>query len=152
MRYLTWEDINFEDQVIYIRPKQITQNERFRVKNRRSRLIPILLEVEAVLKSLPKRSDRWVFTNSRGNTFSSDTIRQEFRKICKSAGLPIKKLYLTRHSWTSIAYEKGVPEPAIQAAGGWNDPKTMRRYNHSGANREYVNKAFQENFSIDEEK
>jgi integrase/recombinase XerD len=152
LRFLTWEDINFQDKVINIRPKQISKDEKFRVKNRRPRIIPLLPQVEVVLKSLSKKSDRWVFTNSRSNTFSNDTIRQEFRKICEAAGLPLKKLHLTRHSWTSIAYEKGVPEPAIQAAGGWSDPKTMRRYNHSGANREYVNKAFQENFSIGEEK
>lgn len=148
LRYLTWEDIDFEEKVIYIRPKQITQSEKFRVKNRRPRLIPILPEVEAALKTLAKRSDRWVFTNSRGKTFSNDIIRQQFRKICKAAGLPIKKLHQTRHSWTSIAYQKGVPEPAIQAAGGWADAKTMRRYNHSGQNKEFVIEAFKKNFSI----
>ena len=111
-------------------------------------MIPILPEVEAVLKTLTKRSDRWVFTNSRGKTFSNDIIRQQFRKICKAAGLPIKKLHQTRHSWTSIAYQKGVPEPAIQAAGGWSDAKTMRRYNHSGQNKEFVIEAFKKNFSI----
>jgi integrase/recombinase XerD len=152
LRFLTWEDINFQDKIINIRPKQVSQNMKFRVKNRRTRIIPLLPQVEEALGSLARKSDKWVFTNSRGNTFSNDTIRQEFRKICEAAGLPVKKLHLTRHSWTSIAYEKGVPEPAIQAAGGWSDAKTMRRYNHSGANREYVNKAFQEKFNIGEEK
>jgi len=152
LRFLTWDDINFQDKVINIRPKEVNNGEKFRVKNRRPRAIPLLPEIEAVLKSLPKRSDRWVFTNSIGNTFSNNAFRDKFRKICKVAELPIKKLHLTRHSWTSIAYEKGVPESAIQAAGGWIDPKTMRRYNHSGANQDYVNKAFQENFIIDNKK
>ena len=151
LRYLTWDDIDFEGKVIYIRPKQITQNEKFRVKNRQSRLIPMLPEAEAALKSVPKKSNRWVFTNSIGKTFSNDIFRRQFRKICEAAEVPIKKLHQTRHSWTSIAYQKGVPESAIQAAGGWTDAQTMRRYNHSGQNREFVIEAFKKNFSIGKE-
>ena len=151
LRYLTWEDIDFENKVIYIRPKQITPNQKFRVKNRKPRLIPILPEVEEALKNLRKRSNRWVFTNSLGKTFANNTITHQFRKICKIAGLPVKKLHQTRHTWTSIAYQKGVPESAIQAAGGWSDAKTMRRYNHCGENREFVIEAFKKNFSIGKE-
>ncbi len=68
--------------------------------------------------------------------------------MCRAASLPVKKLHQTRHSWTSIAFEKVVPEPAIQVAGGWTDVKTMRRYNHSGQNREFVIDAFKKNFTI----
>lgn len=147
LRFLTWENIDFKSKEINIRPKQITPNKKFRVKGRKPRVIPMSLEVEQAIKSLPKKSDIWVFTNSRGNIFSTDTIRTVFRKICKTAGLPVKKQHKTRHSWTSIAFEKGVAPSAIQSVGGWTKAATMERYNHSGQNKEFLKDAFKD-FSI----
>lgn len=148
LMYLTWEDIDFKKGIITIRPKQLDNGKLFRVKNRQERAItmtPVLLEA---LKKMPHKSDKWVFTNSVGKTFSTDTIRKQFRNICKIAGLPIKKLHKTRHTWTSYSFEMGVPAPIIQSQGGWKKVDTMNRYNHSGQNLEYVKREYLDKFKL----
>lgn len=147
LRFLTWDDLDLIKGKIYIRPKQVSQDFYFRVKNKEIRDIPIALELMPILKSLPHKSDRWVFVNSRGNTFSVDTIRTAFRKICKAAGVPVKKQHMTRHTWASQSSQQGVPLDVIQKIGGWKNPKTMDRYKHLSDS--YMDKIFKDKFSLE---
>ncbi|MCX5693687.1 MAG: tyrosine-type recombinase/integrase [Candidatus Omnitrophica bacterium] len=150
LRFLTWNDIDFARKKIYIRPKQVTPTLFFKPKTRELRDIPLHQELFPALQSLLHKSDKWVFVNSVGNFLSVDVIRQEFRKICKVAGLPVKALHKTRHTWASLSTEAEVPLDVIQAIGGWKDPKTMEKYKHLADN--YKSKVFKERFTLKEHK
>jgi integrase len=132
LRFLTWADIDFNRSRIYIRPKQVNSSISFNPKNKDIRDIPIHPELMPALKTLPRKSERWVFVNSLGHFFPQDAIRTEFRKICAEAGVPVKCQHKTRHSWASQSSESEVPLDVIQAIGGWRDSKTMNRYKHLG--------------------
>lgn len=146
LRFLTWEDIDLEAGRIFIRPKKINDKFSFEPKDKEIRTIPIHQNLLPILKSLPKKNDRWVFVNSVNNIISQDKIRQEFQKICKVADLPIKKLHKTRHSWASLMTQDGVPLDVIQELGGWNDPDTMNRYKH--LSEDYKARIFRERFRL----
>lgn len=146
LRFLTWNDIDFVRERIYIRPKQVTPTLFFKPKTRELRDIPIHPELLPILQSLPHKSNKWVFVNSTGHFFPIDAIRQKFRKICKTAKLPVKALHKTRHTWASLSTEAEVPLDVIQAIGGWRDPKTMEKYKHLADN--YKSRIFNERFSL----
>jgi integrase len=147
LRFLTWDDLDLSKGKIYIRPKQVSPDFYFRVKNKEIRDIPIAPELMPILKSLPHKSDRWVFVNSKGNTFSVNPIRTAFRKICRVAGVPVKKQHMTRHTWASQSSQQGVPLDVIQKIGGWRNPKTMDRYKHLADS--YMDKIFKDKFSLE---
>jgi len=150
LRYLSWEDIDFKKGKIYIRPKQVTPIIYFRPKGKEVREIPATQELLAILKELPHKSGKWVFVNSRGNLYATDTIRTAFRKICKAAGVPVYKQHKTRHTWASQATQQGVPLDVIQKLGGWKNPKTMEKYKH--LSESYMDKVFKSKFSLEVKK
>lgn len=145
LRFLTWNDVDFAKEKIYIRPKQVNPNLYFKPKTKEIRDIPIHQELLPILQALPHKS-KWVFVNSVGNFFSLDIIRQVFRKICKAAGLPVRCLHKTRHTWASLCTEAEVPLDVIQAIGGWKDPKTMDKYKHLAESHKA--RVFKQRFSL----
>lgn len=147
LRFLTWADIDFVKERIYIRPKQVTPTLFFNPKTKEIRDIPIHQELLPTLQSLPHKSKKWVFTHLEGHIFSPDTIRKKFQKICKTAGLPVRALHKTRHTWASLSTEAEVPLDVIQAIGGWKDPATMEKYKHLAES--YKARVFKERFSLD---
>lgn len=150
LRFLTWNDIDFKREKIYVRPKQVTPTLFFRPKGKEVREIPLHQELLPILQSLPRKSDRWVFVNSVGHFFSANIFWTQFRKICKAAELPVKALHKTRHSWASQSTEAEVPLDVIQAIGGWKDPQTMDKYKHLTSG--YKTRIFKERFSLEQDK
>lgn len=146
LRYLTWEDLDLERGCIYIRPKRINEKLIFEPKDKEIRTIPIHPELLPILEELPKKNDRWVFVNSLNKILGQDKIRQEFRKICKAAGLPVEKLHKTRHSWALLMTECGVLLDVIQELGGWADAETMNKYKHLA--EDYKARIFKERFTL----
>lgn len=147
LRFLAWDDLDLDKGKICIRPKQVSPDFYFRVKNREIRNIPIAPELMLILKSLPQKNNRWVFTNSKGSTLSVNIIGAVFKKICRVAGVPVKKQHITRHTWASQSSQQGIPLDVIQKVGGWKNPKTMEKYKHLADS--YMDKIFKEKFSLE---
>ena len=54
-----------------------------------------------------------------------------WREARKRAGLPESLVFHSaRHYMASAMLRAGVPQPVVQKAGGWADPKSMFRYSH----------------------
>lgn len=150
LRFLAWDDLDLDKGYIYIRPKRVSDKFTFEPKDKEIRNIPIAYNLLPIFKSLPKKHDKWVFVNSVNKIISADKIRQEFQKICKFAGLPVKKLHKTRHSWASLMTQDGIPLDVIQDLGGWSDPETMNRYKH--LSEDYKARIFREKFTLGNKK
>ena len=129
LRFLTWKDIDFKNNKIIIRPKQVSEKEYFKPKTWQTRDIPIHPELLPVLQSLPKVS-KWVFPSSNGKSLSRNKIYDEFQKILDKANITRTKVHILRHTWASHAAMAGVPLDVIQKIGGWKDRAVMDKYKH----------------------
>jgi len=129
LRFLTWEDIDFNRKVIIIQHKKISLSLKFKPKTDKIRNIPIHKELLPVLKSLPKKS-KWVFCNSKCNYIPKNEIRDKLRQICGIVDIPMAKVHTFRHTWTAHSIMKGLPLDVVQKIGGWKSKDMIERYKH----------------------
>ena len=129
-RWLTWDDINFENNVIHIRPK-----EGWQPKTGDQRIIHISAELRQVLAELPRNS-RWVFSAPRTGRYpaadrqvSDRRALAHLKTVLKKLGLP-GHLHTFRHSFISHFLTSGVAESVVRAWVGHIDPEIMKLYTH----------------------
>ncbi|HKQ50368.1 MAG TPA: tyrosine-type recombinase/integrase [Phycisphaerae bacterium] len=120
-RFLTWEDIDWERKVLLVRPG-LKNGVFWQPKTRQSiRRVPIVPELEAILRRLQKTSHRriWVFETRRGTQLSTSHPTLCFRKICDSLGFSKRfVLHSLRKFWASTVAEQGMePMLMIKALG-----------------------------------
>ncbi len=83
-----------------------------------------------VLNRLPHRN-RWVFpAPSRPGPIRSDALHRYWRTLCEMADLRDVRLHDLRHSYASIALNRGETLPTIGRLLGHRDPATTLRYTH----------------------
>ena len=128
MLALKWENVDLENQVMYIRGATVRGSnglvEKKQNKSKKSRrsvpIIPPLLEAM-------KRVEH------EGNVvkMGGDTVLKQVKKICAEAGITVVDLHGLRHSFASLAYHLGIPEMIAAEIGGWDDLTTMHNiYTH----------------------
>ena len=104
LRFLTWEEIDFEREVITIRNKP-----GFTLKNRQFHTVPLNKELREIL--LPLRKDRGrCFSGPKGRQQARDSeLSREFeRLVVRPSGLPHFSLHTLRHTFASHLVMKGV--------------------------------------------
>lgn len=90
---LLWSDINFEKGLIHIRGTKTELSDRY---------IPILPELENILKRIPKKGNK-VFHHR------ADYVSKTFKKIC-----PTHKLHDLRHTFATICLENDINIKVVQ--------------------------------------
>lgn len=129
-RWLTPEDIDHENRVVWIRAKP-----GWRPKSGDVRSIPMSPELEELLASIPKNR-RWVFqklggdgSDARANQISERRTLEHLKRVLKRLGLT-GKLHTFRHSFISHAIVNGVPPAVVRSWVGHVDDRILARYTH----------------------
>ena len=128
MLALKWENVDLENQVMYIRGATVRGSnglvEKKQNKSKKSRrsvpIIPPLLEAMKQVKH-------------EGNVvkMGGDTVLKQVKKVCSETGITVVDLHGLRHSFASLAYHLGIPEMIAAEIGGWDDLTTMHNiYTH----------------------
>lgn len=129
-RWLTWDDVNFENKVIHIRAK-----EDWQPKTGNERVIHLSVELCQVLVQLPRYSE-WVFTAPQtvrypaaGRQVSDRRALAHLKTVLKKLGLR-GHLHTFRHSFVSHALTSGVAESIVRSWVGHIEPQIMKIYTH----------------------
>jgi integrase len=130
LKHLTWDDVEFESGVLFVRPK-----DGWQPKSGDQRAIPMTPVVREVLSQRP-RDARWVFTAPRSRQYpdgkhfvSERRLLAYLKSVLKQLKLP-GHLHTFRHSFISHALTSGVPEAIVQHWVGHVDREVLNLYTH----------------------
>lgn len=88
---------------------------------------PLSSEACTVLDQQRGLHPEYVFSDQRGRA-PVGSIKTCWRKACARAGVPGLKPHHLRHTWAAWHKLAGTPDAALQALGGWSDPRMVQRY------------------------
>ena len=126
LKWLTWDDTDFQNNVIHVQAKDDWQPKTGDV-----RAIPLSAKARDVLKQLP-RDHRWVVTAQPSGKYPAGDRQISERRLLaylKRLGLP-GHLHTFRHAFISHALTSGVPEAIVRQWVGHVDRDVMQRYTH----------------------
>lgn len=130
MLALTWDKVDFENEIIYVHGARVAGEggklvHKKQNKNDSSRrVVPIIEPLMVALKSA-NRSGKYVVNLTGG------WICTRINEICAANGLPEVGNHGLRHSFASLAYHLQMPEKIAMEIGGWADDGTMHKiYTH----------------------
>lgn len=122
---LTWDKIDFKAHTIKI-DMQYCQGEYKRPKHSSIRAVPILQELEPLLKEyrLQSSSMNWIFPGLKRQPMSAaGWIRLYFKPILKKYNLPDVKFHSLRHLFDTAMHNAGVPTRDIMQMMGHKSAK-----------------------------
>lgn len=143
---LRWSDIRFSERTLTIADEsgfsdQQVSNRRS-TKSSRSRRIPLRIELQALLQSLPK-TDVYVFRGPRGGRLKPDTVRNILvreviekltprfpKKFADQRSFEDGRLHSLRHYFCSVCANTGIPERIVMEWLGHADSEMVRHYYH----------------------
>jgi len=131
LKWLTWDDVDFERGVIHIRAK-----DGWKPKTGEQRVIPLPTAVRQLLQEVPRRW-HWVLTAKPSDTYplgdhqiSERRLLHYLKPIIKRLGLRSGHVHTLRHSFISDALTKGTPEAVLRSWVGHLDPEVTKIYTH----------------------
>lgn len=127
LEHLTWEDIDFVNELILIRYKPDWHPKSG------ERDIPMNAEIKAVLLRLSRAKDhqRFVFTR-KGKPLFATNFRKRLINAAKRAGIEnLTSIHSLRHTFGSWLVRNGVELPVIQKLMGHSDIRTTMIYVHT---------------------
>ena len=129
-KYLTWDDIDYEQKLLHIRPK-----DEWKPKSGDQRKVPMTPKLIEMLQSLP-RAGRWVFTApvtrlhpQAGRQISERRALRALKRVLRHLER-VGHLHTFRHTFISQALTSGVPEAVVRDWVGHVDPAVIRLYTH----------------------
>ena len=129
-KWLEWDDILFEQNVILIRPKV-----GWKPKTGEERLVPMSERTCTMLENRQRRH-RWVFTARASRKYqngdhqiSERRTLEYLKRVLKRLDLP-GHLHTFRHSFISKALTSGTPEATLRNWVGHLDPNVTKVYTH----------------------
>jgi site-specific recombinase XerD len=130
LAWLTWDDIDWANNVLHIRPK-----EGWQPKTGDQRSVPLSRLAQQVLHALPRRWP-WVVTMppsptrpERGRQWSERRLLSALKRVLGRVQLP-GKLHTFRHYFISNALLRGTPEATVRRWVGQVDPEVIKLYTH----------------------
>lgn len=135
---LTWDKIDFKARTIKI-DMQYCQGKYKKPKYDSSRIVPILPELETLLKEYRLRSGsmNWVFPGNKGQPMSAiGWIRLYFKPILKKHNLPDVKFHSLRHLFDTAMHDAGIPTRDIMQMMGHKSARmTLDVYDRQSPDR-----------------
>jgi len=130
LRWLTWDDVDFELNVLHVRPKP-----GWKPKSGDRRAIPLSPVARALLEARSRKGG-WVFTAPRSprhpqrdRQISERRLLASLKRLLKRLGLP-GHLHTFRHAFISRAISEGIPEAVVRSWVGQVDPEILKLYTH----------------------
>lgn len=130
VQWLTWDDVDFKQSVIHVRPKP-----GWTTKTGNVRAVPMTPIARSVLEKLLRKTP-WVFMAPASAKYPRGDHQISERRLLKSLKRTLAKLNLNghlhtfRHSYISRAIFNGVPEAVVRSWVGHVDDETIRLYTH----------------------
>lgn len=121
---MRWEDVDLKNALLTVP----------RGKGGKRRYIPLVPEIVAVLKELPRSAgevDSFVFPSTRTGRAWVD-IGRSWRRVLADAGIQNFRFHDLRHTFASRLAQRGAPLTAIRELLGHSDLKMTMRYAHLG--------------------
>ncbi|MCK4658723.1 MAG: site-specific integrase [Phycisphaerae bacterium] len=126
--HLTWDDVDFENNVILIRPGMkngIFWQPKTKHGVRRIAMVPELATIPKRLRRTNRR-DLWVFETMRGTQVHAHNVEKRFRQICDQ--LRFEKHFVPhslRKYWASTVAQQGMPWQVMIKMFGHGDFKLI---------------------------
>jgi integrase len=136
-RALQHQDIDLTNDSVTIRRAFSESELKEHTKTKKNRTLPLDALWKEIYLSRPRPLDPrgFVFTNRKGEPYSTTWMWQRWSEACKKAKVPGLTLYAgTRHSLASQAANRGVSIYMIARFLGHTDTKTAQRYAHLDTN------------------
>lgn len=115
---LEWGNVNFDRRTAYL---PLT-------KNGDSRAVPLSTRAVAILQSLPRTMNRFVFAGLTGNA-----LKLAYQRAVIRAGVEGLRFHDLRHEATSRFFEKGLNVMEVASITGHKTLQMLRRYTHLSA-------------------
>ena len=126
MKALTWDDIDLNRKIIYVRGAYVDSLNGFVDKDTNknptsTRPVPIMIpQLVDALTAVADKSGK-VVTNH------PSVLLRDVKRACRMAGVTICGNHDLRRSFASLCFYMGIPERQIMEWGGWKDRETLHR-------------------------
>lgn len=131
--HLRWSDIDLDKRFL-----SIENTEEFKTKNRKSRKIPLHIELLPVfqkmieIQNVNKIKNYYLFQNDKGCPFSKGFISHKFKYYLRKVGLNDElHFHNLRHTALSIMAQNNVPLIKIKEISGHADLRVLSLYLHT---------------------
>lgn len=135
---LTWNDINFKKQTLYVKHTLIRVGNKYEVKEGAKteygeRLVPFTQKIGSPLLEIKSKSKSDLVFPSKKNSYESiRNIQNRLKRICEYLDLPAFSPHALRHTFATRLIETGVNVKVISQLLGHADIKiTLNIYAHA---------------------
>ena len=151
---LRWSDVDLDKREVHVRNTLHHEKGEFRLGEAKSassrRSIAMPMAAASALNAHRQRqvAESWsedhasaakaaqwnlIVTSTRGKPLSKSTLRGDFRRLLRKAGLPVIRIHDLRHSCAALLLGGGVPPQTVASFLGHSDVKTtLNIYGHVG--------------------
>ncbi len=118
---LRWCDVDLDHRVVRFEGREVKSGEESG--------FPLSPEACTVLLQQRGLHAQYVFCDHKGRA-PLGSIKTCWKKACVRAGVAGLKVHHLRHTFAAWHKLAGTPDAALQALGGWSDPRMVQRYGH----------------------
>lgn len=129
---LTWNDIDFDTHVIYVRranvhvkSEVITKNTKTRTSYREMVAPAYVIERLSLYKNVG-----FIYSKNDGTAENGGNYSKRFSRMLKNAGLPHTRFHDLRHFNATMMLKKGVTDKEASARMGHSDINMTKKYQH----------------------
>lgn len=135
---LTWNDIDFDTHVIYIRKAYVHVNGEVIAKTTKTRTSyrKIVAPSYVIERLSLYKSVGFIYPKANGSAENGGNYGKRFSRILKNAGLPHTRFHDLRHFNATMMLKGGVTDKEAAARLGHSDINMTKKYQHILANME----------------
>mgnify|MGYP000675147409 CR=1 FL=1 len=124
---LKWENVDFQNRLIYITHSWNKVNGFKSTKSGDDRIVVIAPSLMPIINDLfLNRTSEYVLPRIRD--WETGTQAKPLKAFLKEINLPLIRFHDLRASWATIMLSKGIEPIKVMSMGGWKDLKTMQIY------------------------
>lgn len=130
---LRWRDVDLDDGFIVVRNYTDADGEAFQTKSGAERAVPIVPQVQEVLKTIKASRGRggYVLRGAEGGQVNKQYASKRFKHYVREAKLPERiRFHSLRHTCASWLVQRGVSLAMVQAILGHSDIQITQKYAH----------------------
>ena len=133
---LTWNDINFDNRIIYIRKANVHVNGEIIEKNTKTRTSyrKIIAPKYVIERLTLYKNVGFVYPKKDGSAEHGGNYSKRFSRMLKNAGLPHTRFHDLRHFNATMMLKNGISDKEAAERLGHSDINMTKKYQHVLAN------------------